>query len=86
MMCIMAVHNTLVWLDRLDLWNIFPVILQLFHYKKEQTCTFMDTKASLWNQLFSWFDARQKNIGTSRLNKWEAYLNQVNEKKIANTD
>ena len=82
----MAVHNTLVWLDRLDLWNIFPVILQLFHYKKEQNCTFMDTKASLWNQFFSWFDARQRNIGTSRLNKWEAYLNQVNEKKIANTD
>ena len=42
----MAVHNTLIWLDRLDLWNIFPVILQLFHYKKELTCTFMDTKAS----------------------------------------
>ena len=43
----MAVHNTFIWLDRLDLWNIFPVILQLFRYKKEQTCTFMDAKASL---------------------------------------
>ena len=46
MMCIKAVHNTFIWVDRLDLWNIF-VILHFFRYKKEQTCTFMDTKASL---------------------------------------
>ena len=47
MMFIVAVHNTFIRLDRLDLWNIFPVILQLYPYKEEQTCTFMDAKASL---------------------------------------
>ena len=48
-MFIVAVHNTFIRLERLDLWNIFPVILKLCPYKEEQTCTFMDTKASFRN-------------------------------------